>query len=112
MSSCPTEIRLEEAAARLTIAWDDGATSVFSLKYLRGWCPCAHCQGHFQTVYRFQDVARPVLKDVEPVGAYAIRPVWLDGHNAGIYAYDYLRRIEHEAPGEGPSNASLLTSAG
>lgn len=104
----PVEIHLQTAAGTLQIRWSDHRVSIFALRFLRGWCPCAVCQGHFAKTMTWQGDAPATLDTVEPVGSYAIRPVWADGHRSGIYAYEYLRRIEHEAPGDGPSNADLL----
>lgn len=108
MSTHPTQVHLREADRTLELEWTDGAKTLFSLRYLRGWCPCAHCQGHFAKEMRFQDVPDPMLETVEPVGGYAMKPRWTDGHQSGIYSYEYLRQLAVEAPGDGPSNESCL----
>jgi DUF971 family protein len=89
---------------RLDIEWSDGRVSSYDLAYLRGFCPCAGCQGHFSGRVTYVTGASASLVDLQAVGSYAIRPVWSDGHSTGIYAFEYLRRIEHEPPGEGPAN--------
>lgn len=104
----PTEVHLHQAEQALDITWDDGTTHRYALAYLRGWCPCAHCQGHFAAKMVFQEGVDTTLLNVEPVGGYAMRLYWGDGHQAGIYAFDYLRRIAHAPPDEGPTNADLL----
>ncbi|MCB9507220.1 MAG: DUF971 domain-containing protein [Myxococcales bacterium] len=104
----PSEIRLVSADAALDITWSDDTTTRFALAYLRGWCPCAHCQGHFVLEKRFITGVSTTLVDVEPVGSYAMRPRWSDGHDSGIYAFNYLRELAAGAPGEGPSNEELL----
>lgn len=104
----PTEIHLHEARRVLEIHWDDGERSLFSLTYLRGWCPCAKCQGHFQGVTTFHRVPGVRLLGVEPVGNYAMRPQWSDGHKTGMLSWSYLRSIEAGPPAEGPSNQELL----
>lgn len=106
----PVDIHLDSSSGTLAIRWSDDRTSRFALKFLRGWCPCAVCQGHFAAEMTWQGSAPAELETVEPVGSYAIRPVWADGHKSGMFAYEYLRRIEHEAPGDGPSNADLLAA--
>ena len=106
----PTEVHLRQAERRLDITWDDGHTSQFALRYLRGYCPCASCQGHFSGTVTFID-APADLVDVQPVGSYAMRFVWRDGHQSGLYAFEYLRRIEQVPPGDGPTNATLLAEA-
>jgi DUF971 family protein len=87
------------------IDWSDGHRSEYSLAYLRDQCPCATCTGAHGTdpqksSYSAPAAApfpmfKPALKmlAVEPVGAYAFRIDWSDGHNAGIYSYDRLREI-------------------
>lgn len=90
----------------LSIDWSDGHVSRFSNETLRDECPCASCTGAHgtppekssysspQASNPFQ-LYQPKLKmlDVEEVGSYAIRVRWSDGHNAGIYSFDYLRSI-------------------
>jgi DUF971 family protein len=106
----PTEVHLQSAQRRLVITWSDGRTDTFSLRYLRGWCPCAHCQGHFVMEKRFVEGANAELSDVEPVGSYAMRLSWGDGHDSGLYSFEFLRSIALAPPGDGPTNDSLLTA--
>ncbi len=92
------------------IDWADGHRSEFKLPYLRDECPCATCTGAHGTVPQKSNYAAeadkvdpanpfkmytPTLKmlKVEPVGNYAVKIDWSDGHNSGIYSFDYLRRI-------------------
>ena len=84
------------------IDWRDGHRSDYALAWLRDHCPCAGCAGAHGTPPQKTDLTanpfqmfKPALKmeAVEPVGNYALRINWNDGHNAGIYSYDYLRRI-------------------
>ena len=111
MSVQPTEVHLRQAERRLEITWDDGVVTQFSLRFLRGWCPCAKCQGHFVNEMKFIEGVSTDLSDVQPVGGYALRPTWADGHQSGIYAFRYLRKIATEPPGEGPTNDDLLVDA-
>jgi DUF971 family protein len=87
----------------VTIDWRDGHRSEYELKYLRENCPCASCTGahggpslkdRAATADPFQ-MYKPAAKisAVEPVGNYAIRLVWNDGHSTGIYTYEHLRLI-------------------
>ena len=108
MAAHPTQIHLRQAEESLEVQWSDGTTSTFALRYLRGWCPCAHCQGHFAKEMRFHDIPGVMLETIEPVGSYALCPRWSDGHQSGIYSFQYLQRIAGESPGEGPTNKSLL----
>jgi len=88
----------------IKIDWKDGHHSEYQLVYLRDRCPCATCSGAHGTRPRPHTVEtpatpfplfKPALKmlGVEPVGNYAIRINWSDGHNSGIYSYEHFRRI-------------------
>jgi len=105
----PTQFVLRQQDNALDVTWSDGHKHTFALRYLRGWCPCATCQGHFTGAYRFIERDRIELVDIEPVGSYAFRPVWSDGHKTGLYAFAYLLQIEGGPPGVGPTNEELLS---
>jgi DUF971 family protein len=105
MPNDPEHIAISKSRG-IQIDWKDGHHSSYSLDYLRDECPCANCAGTHGTVpYKEQkklevqtnpfQMYKPVLKmlGVEPVGNYAIRIAWNDGHNTGIYSYDHLRSI-------------------
>jgi DUF971 family protein len=71
--------------------------------YLRDWCPCASCTGSHGTAPRPKTTEAPnpfqmfqpriKMLNVEPVGNYAIRIEWSDGHKTGIYSWAHLRSI-------------------
>ncbi len=95
----PEHIALSKSSG-IMIEWRAGPHRVYSLQYLRDHCPCATCaETHGPAHSPGQDnpfqLYKPKLKmdKVEPVGQYAIRIHWNDGHNSGIYSYDYLREI-------------------
>jgi len=88
----------------IKIDWRDGHHSEYALVYLRDKCPCASCTGAHGTPPRQPEAAtpaspfpmfQPALKilNAEPVGNYAVRMHWSDGHSSGIYSFDYLREI-------------------
>lgn len=88
----------------VSIDWKDGHHSRYGLVYLRDRCPCATCAGTHGTPPRVAQEERPAnpfpmfqpalkIVSVEPVGAYALRIHWSDGHSAGIYSYEHFRRI-------------------
>lgn len=77
---------------RLRMKWDDGHEARYPFAYLRGWCPCAECQGHFQPS-SFHLVPQANLVRVELVGSYALNFVWDDGHDTGIYTFRRLRDL-------------------
>ncbi|TMA13633.1 MAG: DUF971 domain-containing protein [Deltaproteobacteria bacterium] len=58
----------------------------------RGYCPCAACQGHGGGI-KFVSVSNAQLAEISAVGNYAIEFCWQDGHNTGIYTFEYLRSL-------------------
>ena len=82
--------------ARTTrIEWGDGHVGVYPHEILRGYCPCAGCQGHSGTI-RFVAPSGDVQLErdrIEPVGNYALSLVWFDGHGSGVYSFRYLRAL-------------------
>ena len=87
----PTEIKLHQSSRALEIAFNDG--QVFRLPYelLRVYSPSAEVRGHGPGQEVLQVGKRDVaIKEVEAVGHYAIRPTFSDGHDTGIYSWDYL----------------------
>lgn len=104
VSTDPEHIAISKSKG-IKIDWKDGHHSEYGLQYLRDKCPCATCTGAHGTPPRqpapqgnpenpFQ-LYQPRLKmlGVEPVGNYAIRIDWSDGHSTGIYSYEHLRHI-------------------
>ena len=82
--------------AEIEIQWNDGQKSVYSARALRLACPCASCV-HEVTGQRLLDPAS-VPADVRalaihPVGRYALQVNWSDGHNTGLYGFEYLRKL-------------------
>jgi ATP-binding protein involved in chromosome partitioning len=88
----PVEIAQEREREIVRIKWSDGANTEYALAGLRGWCPCAGCQGHGGE-RRFVDSGNPRLQRVEAVGRYAVRFCWADGHETGMYSFEYLREL-------------------
>ena len=92
----PTPVELGSVTDKtLSIKWSDGHQSTYTWMSLRLHCPCARCRGEFG--YHPQP---PAAKDIPPtiramsmsrVGAYALRFVWSDGHDTGIYPFNMLR---------------------
>jgi DUF971 family protein len=91
----PRAVTLEDG--RVKIEWSDGHVSVFANRTLRESCPCALCQGEANPFggSRMLPMVPHVPSDVKAtgysmVGLYAIAFAWSDGHNTGIYPYDFL----------------------
>ncbi len=89
-----TEVRRLPGERQLHLSWSDDHRARFDYDYVRGYCPCAACQGHGAAEIAFHPPATPVTPvKIEPVGNYAISIAWSDQHATGIYRFDFLRRI-------------------
>ena len=94
----PTALR-KDGDDRLVIEWDDGHQGVVAWRHLRDQCPCAGCREERAAPPDPLRVLKPSelvpLKPVrvEPVGYYAYRIVWSDGHDAGLYTLEHLRQL-------------------
>ncbi len=85
-------VRAPRGGTTMEIDWADGHTSVYPLDYLRGWCPCAGCQGHGGEPH-FVTGGSADLADIAESGNYALHLKWADGHETGIYTFEHLRAI-------------------
>lgn len=92
--------KLEVARGSILIEWSDGHRSTYSHFVLRGQCPCAMCKGEPGIFGRYYASSqRPAVdpsvepEEIESVGRYGIKIRWSDGHDLGIYSYDYLREL-------------------
>src|SRR5581483_10954532 len=97
-------VNIQVIGNELAISWKDGAESFFALESLRRACPCAACGGEPDVLGK---VVRPnvtytpssfELTRFNIVGGYAVQPHWGDGHDSGIYSYQYLRRLADARP--------------
>jgi len=88
----PTGVRAPHGARVFEISWGDGRTFRLPHRILRGYCPCASCQGHSGGV-KFIEAGDPELREVSQVGNYALELSWGDGHATGIYPFRYLRHL-------------------
>src|SRR5918996_6221087 len=90
----PTEVKLHQVSRVLEIAFDDGRTFRLPYEYLRVYSPPAGGRGHGPGQETLQIGKREVtIKSVEPVGHYALRPTFSDGHDTGIYSWEYLYEL-------------------
>jgi DUF971 family protein len=90
----PTEIRLRKERKALLVRFNDGRDYELSAEFLRVLSPSAEVQGHSpeqrQTVPGKADVA---VTAIDPVGNYAVRLTFSDGHNTGLFSWTYLRHL-------------------
>lgn len=93
----PVEIRLATGRSVLAVAFDDGVAHELPAEMLRVLSPSAEVQGHSpeqrQTVGGKRNV---LISAVDPVGNYAVRLTFDDGHNTGIFTWSYLRKLGDE----------------
>lgn len=95
----PLQIKLLDKTF-LLIKWDENSESKIGLKYLRDECPCANCKGETILLKTFRS-PKPTMfnpdmykvQNIQTVGGYAIQISWKDGHNTGIYSWEYLQKL-------------------
>ncbi|MEL7028597.1 MAG: DUF971 domain-containing protein, partial [Pseudomonadota bacterium] len=85
------------SARVLEIAFDDGAQFALSAEYLRVESPSAEVQGHGPDQKKLVLGKEAVgVSQIEPVGNYAVRLIFDDGHDTGLYSWDYLCRLRRQ----------------
>ena len=90
----PTGITLHQKSRVLEIAFADGRTFRLPYEFLRVHSPSAEVRGHGPGQEVLQVGKRAVeIRALEPVGSYAVQPQFSDGHNTGIYSWDYLYEL-------------------
>lgn len=96
----PVKVKAPHGATLLEITWADQHRSSLPHELLRGYCPCASCQGHSGSIL-FRAGGNLVMKSLEQVGNYALSFAWADGHDSGIYTFRYLRALGDWIDAEG-----------
>ena len=88
------------STTHLMLSWDDGHAGPVSLQLLRDSCPCAGCKGESVLFHEYipppADTSTPgryILTQATPVGSYALKFAWADGHDQGIYTWEHLRSL-------------------
>ena len=109
----PTEIRLKKAEKRLEVDFEGGETVALPAEYLRVESPSAEVQGHGPGQKTLVPGKASVgIRTIEAVGNYAIRIVFDDGHDTGIYSWAYLRELGLEQPKRWANYLKALQAAG
>ena len=93
-SLAPTEIKLHQKSRVLELAFSDGSRFNLPCEFLRVYSPSAEVRGHGpgQEVLQVGKINAEITA-IEPVGTYAINLAFADGHNSGIYSWDYLHEL-------------------
>ena len=90
----PSEIKLHQKSRMVEIAFDSGERYELSFEFLRVFTPSAEARGHAPGQETLQVGKRDVdIVSIEPVGNYAIKPVFSDGHDSGLYSWDILHTL-------------------
>jgi len=91
----PRNIQAPHGARSLEVTWPGPEPAIrhpIPHSILRGYCPCAGCQGHSGEI-RYHAGGNEELREIEPVGRYALAIKWGDGHSTGIYSFELLWRM-------------------
>lgn len=122
----PTEIKLHQKSRILELCFEDGERFELTYEFLRVFTPSAEARGHGPGQETLQVGKRDVgIERIEPVGNYAIRPVFSDGHDSGLYSWDllydlgthreelwqaYVNRLEKQGASRDPSANQAVPS--
>lgn len=113
MEHQPSEIRLQKKSRQLAIDFDDGCQFELSFEYLRVHSPSAEVKGHGPGQEVLQTGKENVqITALEPIGHYAIRIIFDDGHDTGLYSWNYLYELGAERENRWQAYLDRLTAAG
>jgi len=101
----PKSIKVEKEL--ISILWKDSNESRIQLRYLREECPCAGCKGETILLHSYRPPKLPIahpdmytVKNLKMVGEYALQILWKDGHDTGIYTWEYLKQLANDQTNE------------
>ena len=109
----PTELRVTKDRAALAVAFESGVSGTIPAELMRVESPSAEVQGHSAAGKTLVAGKRAVtIKGVEPVGNYAVRILFSDGHDTGLFTWRYLRKLAQEGDTLMAAYEAELTKAG
>ena len=109
----PTAITVHQQSRVLEVGFSDGAVFRIPFELMRVYSPSAEVQGHGPGQEKLQTGMREVeLAGLEPVGNYAVLPAFSDGHNTGIFTWDYLYFLGSQEEKLWADYAARLAAAG
>ncbi len=109
----PTDIVLHQQSRLLEIAFQDGNRYKLPFEYLRVYSPSAEVRGHMAGQEKLQAGKRNVnITHLEPVGQYALKITFDDGHDTGLYTWDYLHELGEYQDAKWDDYLTRLAEAG
>ncbi len=113
MSATPVEIKLRKTSRLLVVQFDDGKSFDLPFEYLRVFSPSAEVKGHGPGQGVLQTGKEDVqVTSVDPIGHYAVRLVFDDGHDTGLYTWKYLYELGEQQLENWQAYLDRLKSAG
>lgn len=88
-----TEIKLHKATKKLELIYDDGSKFALTCEYLRVFSPSAEVRGHSSQAKLVKNKQAVNITAIEPVGNYAVKLIFDDGHKTGLYTFEYLYEL-------------------
>ena len=92
MTQLPTDIKLHKASKTLTLKYATGEEFTLPAEFLRVHSPSAEVQGHGKPILQFGKL-NVGLSKIEPAGQYALKLTFDDGHDSGLFTWDYLYQL-------------------
>jgi len=109
----PDEIKLQRKSRRIVVSFDDGSHFELPFEYLRVHSPSADVQGHGPGQEILQKGKENVMvTEIEPVGHYAVRLIFDDGHDSGLYTWEHLYELGAEKESRWQAYLDRLKAAG
>ncbi|MBV8656884.1 MAG: DUF971 domain-containing protein [Burkholderiales bacterium] len=110
-TALPTEITLHSASRALELRFDDGAHFTLPCEYLRVYSPSAEVRGHGGPMATVPGKRLVNIVGIEPVGNYAVKLVFDDGHDSGLYGWDTLYQLGRDQAANWQDYLDRLTAA-
>jgi len=109
----PSDITLHQQSNMLDVTFDDGTRFSMPVEYLRVYSPSAEVRGHGPGQEVLQVGKRNVgVTAIEPIGMYAVKLVFSDGHDTGIYSWEYLHELGRKQDSNWKTYLARLQQAG
>ncbi|PWV64859.1 gamma-butyrobetaine hydroxylase-like domain-containing protein [Plasticicumulans acidivorans] len=113
MAPHPTDIKLHQLSRMLEVSFEDGAHFTLPCEYLRVYSPSAEVRGHGPGQETLQLGKEDVnIVDIQPVGHYAVKLVFSDGHDSGLYSWDILYELGRDQQANWQTYLDRLAAAG